>query len=160
MGCGSFGTDKILVGLHLVGLAGLRDGFLKADRSDLSGQDELQELLLATVAVDNYIPSGSEALYRRALWREYLRYRGDDFSDFFSEIEIGITGNAGSDRDRFLEMTRVVFRHLELTALIAFLPPVADAVNPQLWISGEPIVVGHLSQEKFKTAIHRTISDW
>jgi hypothetical protein len=160
MGCGSFGTNKILIGLHLVGLIGLDNALLKARQSGITDRTALQNELLADVAADNYIPPGSTQLYQRALLREFLRFQGEDFSEFYSEIEVNVTGNPDTDRDQFLQMMGTVFRHLELTPVIEYSPARTTELNPQLWIGGEAIVVGQQSYEKFKTAVHRTISDW
>ena len=56
MGCGNFGTEKILVGLHLVGVTGIRSAFQTAEKSGLRERNDLLDLIIETVAVQNYTP--------------------------------------------------------------------------------------------------------
>jgi hypothetical protein len=160
VGCRSFGVNTILVGLHRVGLVGLEEALKKASESGLADREELIELLLDTLTGENYVPETQREAFGLALWREYLRYRGEDFSEFLSEIEVTVRGEEGERRDAFVETLGSVFREIELKPLIVFAPPAEPGPNPQLVINDEIIVRGVQSRQAFKTAVRRSITDW
>ena len=58
--------------------------------------DRLVEILLPA----NYIPDPEDERFRRALYREFLRYRNEDFSDFLSRIDVTVRGEEGEERER------------------------------------------------------------
>jgi hypothetical protein len=160
MGCRSFGVNTILVGLFRVGLVGLEKALKKAADSGLEDREELTELLLDTLTAENYVPDAQREAFAFALWREYLRFRGEDFSEFLSEIEVLVRGEEGERRDGFVEMLRTVFREIELKPAIEFAAPGEPGPNPQLVIDDEIIVRGVQSRQAFKTAVRRSITDW
>ena len=94
------------------------------------------------------------------MWRELLRYRGQDIREFYSEIEVDVRGQAGADRDQFTETMTAVFGDFELRPLITFLPPADDDPTPELLIEEEPVVRGCVSRQRFKAAVRRRISGW
>lgn len=160
MGCRSFGVNTVLVGLHRVGLVGLEEALRKAAESGLEDREELTRLLLDTLTAENYVPEAQREAFGLALWREYLRYRGEDFSEFLSEIEVTVKGGEDERREAFVETLGSVFREIELKPAIAFAPPADPGPNPQLVINDEVIVRGMQSRQAFKTAVRRSITDW
>jgi hypothetical protein len=154
------GAPQILVGINRVGIVGLRDALARAGDCGLTEREEIVDFLLEALATDNYIPANRTEDFRIALWREYLRSRNEDFSEFFSEIEVTVAGEVGEKRDGFLELLNTVFTEFELKPVVAFAPPSEDGPNPQLIIDDEIIVRGLQSRHSFKAAIHKSISDW
>ena len=160
MNCGSPGVTKLLVGLHLVGVVELREAFADAEQSGLTEREALLDHMLKYLAPKNYFPPPLTNPLRRALWREFLRSRGEDFREYFSEIDVTVRAPAGTPRDRFEEVLCSVFRELELKPLVAYAPPEEGAAGPQLVIGAEVIVGGLLSRANFKKAVRKSISDW
>jgi hypothetical protein len=160
VGCRSFGVNTILVGLHRVGLVGLEEALKKAAGSGLEGREALTALLLDTLTTENYVPEAQREALGLALWREYLRYRGEDFSEFLSEIEVTVRGEEDEAREAFVDTLGAVFREIELKPSIVFAPPAAPGPNPQLVINDEIVVRGAQSRQAFKTAVRRSITDW
>lgn len=160
MSCGSFGVTQVLIGLHRLGLVGLRDALEDAASSGLEDREALLDRIVGTLVPQNYIPDPESAALRRALWREYLRARGEDFREFFSEIDVTILGEPGAVRDRFEAMTRLVLGRFELSPRIAFAPPSEEGPQPQLAIDDRVIVRGLVAQGAFENAVRKSISDW
>jgi hypothetical protein len=160
MGCGSFGVSAVLVGLHRVGIVGLRNALEKADQSGLVDRKAILDLVIDILAVDNYIPEGQKDSFRTAIWREYLRYKGEDFSAFYSEVDVTVRAQPGEERDRFVDTLRSVFRDFELRPVITFVSESKQGANPQLVIGDEIIVRGCPDRQSFKAAVRKSISDW
>lgn len=160
MRCSNTGSDTILVGLHRVGLVGLRAALEKADGAGLEDRDAILDLLIETLAADNYIPESQLEPFRVAIWREYLRRKGEDIRPFYSEIEVTVAGPPGGDRDQFVGMMRSVFGDFELKPVIAFAQGGEGGADPRLVIDDETIVRGLQSRRSFKSAVHKSISDW
>jgi hypothetical protein len=158
--CSNIGADTILVGLHRVGLVGLRAALEKTDRAGLEERDAIVDRLIELLATDNYFPDSQLEPFRLAIWREYLRYKGEEIRPFYSEIEVTVVGEPGADRDGFVEMMRSVLGDFELKPVIAYAPPRAGDPDPRLVIDDETIVRGLQSRRSFKSAVHKSISDW
>ena len=161
MRCVGYTYTTILVGLQRIGITGFRKAFVEVEHSELEDMEARIDLLIEILSRDNYMPGEHmEEAYRRALWREYLRHRGEDFSEFFSEVEVAVHGEAGEERDRFTEILHTVFAHFELKSIITFAPPRKEGANPQLLIDGKPVVQGLLSRKNFKKAVQKSFTDW
>jgi hypothetical protein len=158
--CSNTGADTVLVGLHRVGLVGLRAALEKADRAGLDGRDAIVDRLIELLSTDNYIPDSQLEPFRLALWREHLRHRGKDIRPFYSEIEVTVTGEPGPSRDAFVEMARSVLGDFELKPVISYAPPSDGDPDPGLVIDDETIVRGLQGRRSFKSAVHKSISDW
>jgi len=158
--CSNTGSDAILVGLHRVGLVGLRAALEKVDRAGLEDRDAIVDLLIETLAVDNYLPESQLEPFRVAIWREYLRRKGEDIRPFYSEIEVTVAGEPGGARDEFVGMMRSVFGDFELKPIVAFARAGEGGPDPRLVINDEIIVRGLQSRRSFKSAVHKSISDW
>jgi hypothetical protein len=150
----------VLVGLHRVGIVGLHQACEKASAAGLSGREEVVDFLLAELASDNFIPNGQEEGYRTALWREYLRFLGEDFSEFFSEIEVTVRGEAGENRDLLADLCASVLADFELRPVLEFGEADDDEPNPQLVIGDETVVRGLPSRRSLKATIRQRLSDW
>jgi hypothetical protein len=160
MRCGSFAVSQVLVGLHRVGIVGLNQACEKASGAGLVGRQEIVDFLVAELAADNFIPNGQEEAYRIAIWREYLRFLGEDFSEFFSEIEVTIRGEPGENRDRLVDLFISVLAEFELKPAVEF--ATADETNsgPQVVIDGETVARGLPSRRSLKANVRQRLSDW
>jgi hypothetical protein len=154
------GVVQILVGLKKVGIAGLRSALKKAAASGLTEPQAIVDLLWETLEADNYFPEGQAERYCRALWREFLRHQGKEFTAFYSEIPVTVRGEPGPPRDRFVELLGAVLGEFELRPVVTYHPASADGPNPQLVVNGETVVRGAVNRRRLKGAIHRSISDW
>ena len=160
MGCKGFGVDMILVGLYSVGIVGLCDAFAKADESGVTDPEATLGLLVDSLRADNYVPDAQVDAFRTAIWREYLRYRGEDFTEFFSEVDVTVRGDAGEARDRFVELTHSVLGDFELRPVITVESEDTPDSRPELIINDETVVRGSQSRASFKTAVRKSISHW
>jgi hypothetical protein len=160
MKCRDSGVDQVRVGVQQVGIIGFRDAMKKAAESGLTEQAEIVESLIATLESENYFPERQMELYRTALWREYLRYTGMNFSRYFSNIAVTVRGEEGEPRDRFVEVLSSVLNKLELTPIVTFDTPIEDEPSPQLVIDDQTVVRGFFGRPQLEAAIHKTISGW
>lgn len=160
MGCGSYAVAQVMVGLHRVGVVGLRQALVAVDELALAECDAILDALMALLGDDNYIPERQVEAFRVALWREYLRHRGEDFSAFFSEVEVMVRGEPGEERDLFVETVVSIFGEFELRPVFTFAPAVTGEANPQLAIGDDAIVRGFPSRRAFKAAVRASFSDW
>ena len=160
MRCGSYSVSQVLVGLHRIGIVGLRQACEKVAAVGLAGRQEIVDFLLSELGADNFIPEGQEEALRTALWREYLRLVGGDFSEFFSEIEVTVGGEPGENRDSLVERCTLVLAEFELR-------PVVDLVganegggpDPELVIGGTMVARGLPSRKSLRVTIRQRLSD-
>ncbi|MDH3813860.1 MAG: hypothetical protein OEV48_05210 [Acidobacteriota bacterium] len=153
--------SQVLVGLHRVGIVGLRQACEKVAAVGLAGRQEIVDFLLSELGADNFIPVGQEEAFRTALWREYLRFVGGDFSEFFSEIEVTVGGEPGENRDSLVERCTLVLAEFELR-------PVVDLAganqgggpDPELVIGGTTVARGLPSRKSLRATIRQRLSDW
>lgn len=160
MRCGSFAVSQVLVGLHRVGIVGLHQACEKVSTVGLGGREEIVDFLRSELAADNFFPEGQEEAYRTALWREYLRFRGEDFSEFFSEIEVTVRGEPGEDRDRLADLCASVLAEFELRPVLELVAADEEGPNPQLVIGGETVTRGLPSRRSLKATVRQRLSDW
>jgi hypothetical protein len=160
MRCGSYAVSQVLVGLHRVGLVGLRQACAKVVAEGHTERDEIVELLFAELAADNFIPDAQRDDYRIALWREYLRSVGEDFSEFFSEIEVTLRGEASEDRDLLAGLCASVLADFELRPIVELAGTDDDGPYPQLVISNTVVASGLPSRKVLKSIIRHRLSDW
>ena len=153
--------SQVLVGLHRVGIVGLRQACEKVAAVGLAGRQEIVDFLLSELGADNFIPVGQEEAFRTALWREYLRFVGVDFSEFFSEIEVTVGGEPGENRDSLVERCTLVLAEFELR-------PVVDLAganqgggpDPELVIGGTTVARGLPSRKSLRATMRQRLSDW
>jgi hypothetical protein len=158
--CKDYGVTQIMVGLHRVGIVGLHKAIQKIKDTDLSDREEIVDMLMATLAADNYIPRSQLEEMRIAVWREFLRSRGEDIEEFFSEVSVTVCGDAGEERDRFVELTREVLISFELRPSIEYGEALPDGPNPQLVIGEHAVVQGLKSREHFSSEVRKSLSHW
>jgi hypothetical protein len=156
----NFGVTQIVIGLHRVGLVGFRKALKDAAASGQTDREAIVDLIIEALVAQNYIPDRKFQPLRTALWREYLRSRGEDYSQFYSEVEVVIRGDPGPERERFADLTQSVFAGFELKPVIIYEPPSAEGPNPQLVVRGKAIVAGALDQRRFHAAVRHSFTDW
>jgi hypothetical protein len=153
-------VTKILVGLHQIGVVGLWDILKKADGWEIGDPEALIDRVMAEIAEHNYVPESQAENYRRAVWREYLRRKGEDISPYFSELEVTVRGEDGPVLERFTAILRSVLAEFELQPLITFAAAEPGVPAPALIIDDDVIVTGETDRPQFKAAVQRSISDW
>lgn len=160
MGCGDYAVQQVLIGLHRVGIVGLRQACSKVADADLDDREAIVDALLDELRADNYVVDEQLEDYRTALWREYLRFRGLDFSAHFSVLEVVVRGETGEDRDRLVELCRSVLAEFELQPELELQATADDDPRPELLIGDTTVVRGLPSGKELKTTIRRRLSDW
>lgn len=153
-------VTRIRIGLQEVGIVGLREAFGIVNEAGSFDREGVVDAVMAHLSRRNFIPSSVTPTYRRAIWREYLRHRGEDFSDFFSEVEVVVRGEPGPDLDRFVEMTLSTLAGFELAPTVRLEPAAAEGLHPRLLIHGEPVVQGSMSERDFERTVKRTLGHW
>ena len=153
-------VTQILVGLRRIGIVGLTESLKAVDVAGVTERDEVVDLMLGTLSRINYIPSHVEDDYRNALWREYMRHRGEDIRDLYSEIEVVVRGEPGEGLDRLLRALRIAFGEHELKPAVAMEPPDPAGRNPQMLIDGEIVLAGTSREREVEKAVRAQISDW
>ena len=160
MRCGSYSVSQVLVGLHRVGIVGLRQASEKVAAAGLAGRQEIVDFLLSELGADNFIPEGQEEALRTALWREYLRFVGGDFSEFFSEIEVTVGGEPGENRDSLVERCTLVLAEFELRPVVDLAGANEGGPDPELVIGGTTVARGLPSRKSLRATIRQRLSDW
>jgi hypothetical protein len=153
-------VSTILVGLHAVGVIGLRDALKRANESGLTDADEIIDSILEMLSQENYVPDAQMRIYRQAIWREFLRSRNQDIREFYSEIDVTVRGEAGDQRAQFVEMLVSVFGDFELKPRIEYVPSPDNDAAPELVIGEDPVVRGNVSRQQFKSAVRKRITEW
>lgn len=153
-----YSVTQVLVGLYRIGLVGLHDALKAAEGSGLTERDELVDLILRELASKNYIPDPQDQDLRSAVWREYLRLRGEDFSAYYSKVEVIVRGEPGEERERFVDLVRSALAEMELEPEVVF--EAGDKPAPQLAIRGEIVATGLQSQRRMHGLLRKTLSDW
>lgn len=152
--------SQVLVGLRRIGLVGLQQALEKAEASGLEDRDQIVSLMMESLAEANYISSASTDAYRQALWREYLRRRGEDIRHLYSEIEVVVRAHPGPELDRFLETLVDVFAKHELKPVVALEPPSAQGPDPQLLIGDDVVAAGITDPDRVAQRVGKQISHW
>ena len=160
MRCESYAVAQILVGLHRVGIVGLRQACEKVAAAGLIEREEIVDRLVVELADDNFIPESQEEGYRTSLWREYLRFSGEAFSEFFSEIEVTVRGEPGEDRDRLTDLCASVLADFELQPVLGSVDADDERLDPRLVIGGTIVARGLPSRRSLKATIRQRLSDW
>jgi hypothetical protein len=148
-----------MVGLFRVGVVGLKDALVKVEQAGLTEPEPIVDLLVESLAGDNYIPESQQDAYRTALWREYLRARGEDISDLFSEIEVTLRAEPGEQREELEAGLRQVLAELELKPVLVYEAP-AEGESLQLLIRKEMVARGRQTRQSLQTAVRRSVGDW
>lgn len=149
-----------MIGLHRVGLVGLQQALKELEAKDLRNRNEVLAFLLERLAGENYLPDTETEAYEFALWREVLRHRGEDFSEFFSAVEVTVSGDGGGTRDRFVDLIRSVFAEFELQPTIVLADRVDNGRQPVLTHGDHEILRGLQSPQATRLAIRKSFSGW
>lgn len=160
MRCSNYAIAQMMVGLHRVGVVGLRQALERADESGLGSRDEIVDLVMEVLAADNYVPEGQIDDYRVALWREFLRFRGEGFREFFSQVEVTVRGEPGEERDRLVNAARPAFASFELKPVFRFGPPAEGGPRLELLIGEHSVVQGCPSGDRLTAAVRKSLSHW
>ncbi len=160
MRCKDYSVTQIMVGLYRVGIVGLHQALKSADESGLTDREQTVDLIMELLSRDNYFPERQRQPLRVAVLRELLRHRGEEFSEFFSEVEVTIRAEPGEERERFESMTLDVFAEHELRPVIGYAPPGDAGPHPQLAIGDQVVVCGNPGRERFKSAVRKSFSEW
>ena len=132
MGCGNYALNQVLVGLHRVGIIGLRRACDAVASLGLKDREEIVDALLRELEAENFVSAGILEDYRTALWREYLRRQNRDFSEFFSSLRVTVRGRPGEARDELVSLCRSVLADFELQPDLNLDSTVADEDDPEL----------------------------
>jgi hypothetical protein len=160
MKCKDYSVRQILIGLQRVGIVGLHDAVAAAADSGLQDRDAIVDLILETLRSNNYIPDDQIPDYRPALWREYLRDRGEDISELYTAVPVTVRGQDGEDRDRFVALLRAAMALFELQPEISFASPDAGGPSPVLVIGEDIVARGPQSRRGMEKAVRQSLSDW
>ena len=88
----AYSVTQVWIGSRKVGILGLEDVFAQVQKSGLTDQTRIEAEILRHVREKNYIPSGAEAEYGRALLLAYRRFCGEDIPADQEVLEIRIYG--------------------------------------------------------------------
>jgi hypothetical protein len=91
--------------------------------------------------------------------REYLRHRGEDFSQFFSEIPVVIRGGSDDERGRLARMITVALAEHELRPVLTLETAAEENAGLVLEISGQEVVRGSPTLTGLKKAVRQRLSD-
>ena len=160
MGCGTFGVAQIMIGLHRVGIVGLQQALKDLDEEGLRDRPEILSFLLDRLAKENYIPDTETEAYECALWREVLRHRGEDFSEFFPTVEVTVSGDGDRIREQFVELIQSVFAEFELRPVVSFADRIDAGGQPVLTFGDHEILRGLRSRQATRLAIRKSFSGW
>lgn len=153
-------TTKILVGLQRIGIIGLYEAFEEVVAAGLLDREAIASRLAEIVARENYVPPEIAAAYRRAVLREFVRYKGESIHELYSELEILVCGVPGEVRDRFVDTLRSVLSEFELTPIVRFASPDSEGPHPKLLIDDETVLAGDLPDHAMRPLIKARLSHW
>jgi small redox-active disulfide protein 2 len=139
---------EIYIGDKKVGLLNLETIFSEVQKSGLTNRIQITAELLRRVRRDNYIPVSAEKDYCDALYREYLRFQGEDITDEHRFVEIFILGPGCRRCEELERRVKNVVAELGLPANIEHirdLKRIAEfgpAPTPGLVINGKLVLAG------------------
>jgi hypothetical protein len=142
---------QVRIGKNLIGLKGLQEIFQETSSRSWESPEAAQAELLRRAAGANYIPPGSRDDYRRALWREFRRFRGEaEEAEANRGLEIKVLGLGCSGCRQFYQQ---VVDILAAHAIIADLQYITAPVllkdyevrsYPALVINGRVVLAGQM----------------
>jgi hypothetical protein len=140
---------QVRIGKNLVGLKGLPEIFAELSPRAGASMEAAQEELLRRAAGVNYIPSGCRDDYRRALWREFQRFRGEAVeAEGGLGLEIKVLGLGCSGCQEFYqEVVNILAAHamiadLQYITAPALLRDYEVRSFPALVINGRVVLAG------------------
>jgi hypothetical protein len=142
---------QVRVGKGLIGLRGLPEVFRELASRSGETPEALQEHLLRQVAGQNYIPAASRDEYRRALWREYRRFRGEmPEPESGRGLEIQVLGLGCSGCQAFFQQVVEILAARGVAAELQYVTDPALLKNyrvrafPALVLNGRLVLAGQL----------------
>ena len=153
-------VTQVLVGTYRVGLVGLPSVLRAVDDSGLEDREAIVDFMMEEVGASNFIPDPRVEEYRTAVWREYLRHHGEDFSEFFSKIPVVIRGGSDDQRGRLVRMITVALAEHELRPALTLEAAPDEDAELVLEIDGDEVVRGLPSLNGLKKAVRHRLSDW
>jgi hypothetical protein len=142
---------QVRIGKNLVGLRGLPEVFKELSSRSWESTAAAQEELLRRAAGCNYIPSGSRDDYRRALWREFRRFRGEAVeAEAAAGLEIKVLGLGCSGCQKFYQQVveilaaRAMIADLQYITAPALLKDYDVRSFPALVINGRLVLAGQM----------------
>ena len=139
----------VRIGKNLVGLRGLPEIFQELSSRAFESPEAAQEELFRRAAGANYIPPGSREDYRRALWREFHRFRGEaEEEEANAGVEIKVLGLGCSGCQQFYQQVvdilaaHAVEADLQYITAPALLKDYEVRSFPALMINGRLVLAG------------------
>ena len=140
---------QVRIGKNLIGLKGLTEIFDELSSRSWESPEAAQEELLRRAAGANYIPPGSRDDYRRTLWREFLRFRGEAAAaEATAGLEIKVLGLGCSGCQQFYQQVvdilaaRAIIADLQYITAPALLTDYEVRSFPALIINGRLVLAG------------------
>jgi hypothetical protein len=141
----------VRIGKNLIGLKGLPEIFQELTDSAGESPEADQEELLRRVSRANYIPSGSRDDYRRALWREFQRFRGEaEAKEAGAGLEIKVLGLGCSGCRQFYQQVMEVLAAHAVVADLQYITEPALLKDyevrsfPALVVNGRLVLAGQI----------------
>ena len=140
---------QVRIGKSCIGLKGLPEIFEELSSRPLESPEAAQEELLRRAAGVNYIPSGCRDDYRRALWREFQRFRGEAVeAEGAAGLEIKVLGLGCSGCQQFYQQVvdilaaHAIIADLQYITAPALLKDYEVRSFPALVINGRVVLAG------------------
>jgi hypothetical protein len=144
-------VTQVRIGKNLVGLKGLPEIFAALSPRAGAAGAAVQEELLRRAAALNYIPAGARDDYRRALWRELQRFRGEAVeAEDDAGLEIKVLGLGCSGCQQFYQQVvnilaaHAVSADLQYITDPALLKDYEGRAMPALVINGRVVLAGQM----------------
>jgi hypothetical protein len=142
---------QVQVGKNRTGLLGLEEVFQALRGRHWDSPEQAQEELLSQVATRNYISADSRADYKKALWREFRRFRGEAVEpEVPGGLEITLLGLGCAACQGFFQMVVDTLAAKGLEAGIEYITDLATLQDygvrpfPALLINGRVVVAGRV----------------
>ena len=142
---------QIRIGKNLIGLRGLPEIFQELSSRSWESPESAQDELLRRAAGANYIPPGSRDDYRRALWREFHRLRGEAAeAEATAGLEIKVLGLGCSGCQQFYQQVvdilaaHAIEADLQYITAPALLKDYDVRSFPALIINGRLVLAGQM----------------
>jgi hypothetical protein len=140
---------QVRIGKNLIGLRGLTEIFEELASRSWETPAAAEEEVLRRAAGVNYIPPGSRDDYGRALWREFLRFKGEAAeAEAAVDLEIKVLGLGCSGCQQFYQQVVDILAAHAMVADLQYItaPVLLKDYNvqsfPALMINGRLVLAG------------------
>ena len=141
----------VRIGKNLIGLKGLPEIFAELSSRAFESPEAAQAELLRRAAGVNYIPPGSRDDYRRGLWREFQRFRGEATElEAAAGLEIKVLGLGCSGCQHFYQQVvdilaaHAILADLQYITAPSLLKDYEVRSFPALVINGRLVLAGQM----------------